>query len=691
MLSPDDRNVTSIPANRKSLLILGSPRSPHQAISRIIITTRRLAENPSVGRMPLRERTARYSFMQKTIEYFSPDLDQFMGLAALSFVCLCLMIVGGAMSARKRLYELDIIAGWSLVSLSYVIAGGLIGLDFRIITGALLIALAVSAYTQLKRPRPIASSDMGRALILALPVVWLAACMTLSQWDEFTHWMPNARYLLENHTLPGEGNPPPSSQLPGYPYGLAYVVYLSSSLVGFLTENATPVFNIILLASLSVLVGRLIREAMLRAPSGQPKPSLNIREGNIGWLYCAIGILAVTALNPTFVPKIVFTSYADTPTAVLVGALCAILWLLLSRLAGENTHSAQSLAWSYGLVAMAAVSVKQPNVVLFGLVTIGGLLVALRDPNISFVRFFRLLPAMAIPPITMYIAWRLHISVNGVTGEVNFLPQADWLTDQISVVVGRMALIASKKGGYFAVMIVACLLAARAVWHVRSPLDRLSIIVAVLFVGYNVFLLFVYVTAFGGNGLVAPSYWRFNMQLGGACVIFAAYASATLWRNRVSLKPRRSYALIIFALIIVAPLALAHKIRFDQYAPKIFVRSVAEEIVETIPKGVRFASFDVTSVGDFEVIARYVIKPHVDYVGFMIAASLPTTENIREFVTVHQPQYAWINVPTESLQTVTGLTLPPKHSYLLKLENARWEIIKSWPFPGYDDPTTAPK
>ena len=510
--------------------------------------------------------------MQKTIGYFTLDLDQFIGLLAVLVVCGFLAVIGGAISARKRLHELDIIVGWSLVSFVFVVAGGWLRLDFRLITGGLAAVLLITAIAQYKRPGPVASLDLGRTAILAFPMIWLAGCMTLSQWDDFTHWMPNAWYLVEYHTLPGDGNPPSPSGLPGYPHGLAYVVYLSSRIVGFLTENATPVFNIILLASLAILIGRLIKTVVGGTSARFQASASAASTENVGWVYCAIGTLAVTALNPTFVPKIVFTSYADTATAVLVGCMCIILWLMLGRLAGENDHSPQSLAWSYGLVAMAAVSVKQPNVVLFGLVTIGGLLVALRDPEISLVRLIRLLPGMILPPIAIYLAWRLHINVHDVSGEFQFLPRADWLTDQISVVVGSMAVVATKKGGYFVVMLIACLFAARALWRIRYPFDRLSLIVAVLFIGYNFFLLFVYVTAFGGNGLVAPSYWRFNMHLGGACVAFGAYGLAVLWRERIALKLRRNYAWILFVLIIVAPMTLAYKIRFDQHPVKIFVR-----------------------------------------------------------------------------------------------------------------------
>lgn len=630
--------------------------------------------------------------MQKLIGYFSPTLEQVIGLGAVILVCFGLALVGSAMGGQKRLRELDIVSGWSLVSLFFVLGGGWVRLDFRLITGALALVLIVSVYVNTKRGFPQLSVGLSRTILLALPMVWLAACMTLSQWDDFTHWMPNAQYLFAFHTLPGEGNPPSASVFPGYPHGITYIVYLSSQIAGHLAENATPVFNMFLLASLAVLVGRMVRTAIKDETVSDGAGTKSSIIDNLGWGYCALGALAVTALNPTFVPKIVFTSYADTPTAVLVGILCIVMWHILSNLAGDDDrYSPNSLAWSYGLVAMAMVSVKQPNVVLFGLITIGGLLVALRDPKIQIYKLIRLLPAMVIPPITIYLLWRLHISTNNVGGEFSFHPPALWLTDQISAIVSRMALIATKKGGYFSIMLIACLLAVPALWRVRTPIDRLCIIVAVLFVGYNAFLLLVFVTAYGGQGLVAPSYWRFNMHLGGACVAFGAYGVALIWRRWLAHRVRPRYAWILILLIIVTPFALAYKIRFDQYAPKIFVRAVADEIVETIPKDKRFIAFDNVGIGDLEVIVRYVVKPHVKSYKFVISSYRPTVESLGELISDQQPDYAWVHVPTKTLELVTGLMLPPRHSYLIQRDARRWRIVKSWPFPGYADPSTAPK
>jgi hypothetical protein len=505
--------------------------------------------------------------------------------------------------------------------------------------------------------------------------------MTISQWDEFTHWMPNARYLLEHDTLPGPGNPDPTSNLPGYPHSLAFVIYLASAITGRLAENVSAIFTVVLMTSFSVMLGRLARDAITGTQ----------QQGAIGWTFSALGALAITGLNPTFVPKIVFTAYADTPTMVLIGMLCVLMWLILNTLAGsEKRYSTAPLAWSFGLVAMAAVATKQPNIVLCGLIVIGGSMVALRDPQIPARHFFRLLPAIVLPAVIIYVAWRLHIETNHIEGEFNFLPRKDWLIDEIDVIVGKMLTVASKKGGYFGIMAIACLFGARAIWRIRSPFDRLSLIVATLFAGYVSFLLLVYVTAFGGNGLVAPSFWRFNMHLGGACVAFATYGLAMAWRRFVMPRFRINLSWLLIALLPVAPFAMAYKIRFDLHPPTVFVRAVSEEVIELVPEGVRFAVLDVTGNGEFEVIARYVASPHVRYVGFVTAAYGPSVARLRRFATDVKPEYMWIHVPTRVVEEAFGVVLKPRHAHLVRMTGMSAAVVKSWPFPGYDDPNTVP-
>lgn len=619
--------------------------------------------------------------MEKLIVYFTPALSQLAGFGALLAVVGGLFLIGKLVRRQTTLPEIDLIAGWSLCCISMIVGGGFLKIDMRIVAAALAAAALCSAWSIFRRRHADGSSDLLRTLLLSLPLLWLTAAMMISQWDEFTHWMPNARYLVEYHTLPGPGNPAPTSNLPGYPHALAFVVYLASVLTGQLAENVSAIFTIVLMAFFAVTLGRIVRDTVTGARS----------VGHIGWTYCAVGALAITGLNPTFVPKIVFTAYADTPTMVLVGMLCVLMWLILNTLAGsEDRYNVRSLAWSFGLVAMAAVGTKQPNIVMCGLIVIGGLVVAIRDPEISVVSYLRLLPAIVLPALVIYISWRLHIETNHIEGEFNFLDRERWMIDQIDVIAGKMLTIASKKGGYFGIMLIACLFAVRALWRIRTPFDRLSLIVATLFTGYVSFLLFVYVTAFGGNGLVAPSFWRFNMHLGGACVAFGIVGVALLWRQFVLPRFSANLSWLIIALLLIAPFAISYKIRFDLHPPTVFVRNVSEAIVRMLPKGSRIVALDVTGNGEFEVIARYVASPHLRYVGFFIASYNPTTDRLRGFAIDKRPEYMWVHVPTAEIEQAFDVTLKPRHAHLVKMDGLKATVIQSWPYPGYDNPNTVP-
>lgn len=614
--------------------------------------------------------------MNNLITYFSATQDQIIGLAALLIVCAMLLMIGMLIRPHCLMPEIDLIAGWSLISLVFVIAGGLVGINFRIITVALAITAISSFFVVLRKRRNKQYTDFIKSLVLALPLLWLTATMTISQWDEFTHWIPNARYLVSYDSLPGPGRPEPTSNLPGYPHTLAFVIYLASTIAGRLAENTSAIFTVVLLSLFAVTLGRVARQTV-----HEDQRSKN------SWSYCAIGALAITALNPTFVPKIVFTAYADTPTMVLIGMLTVLMWRILNELAGHQDHgSVRPLSWSFGLVAMAAVGTKQPNIVLCCLVTLAGLIVVLRDPQIGLRSYLRLLPVIMLPSIVIYFAWQLHIEVNHVDGEFNFLPIENWNIHKVDVIAEKMLLIATKKGGYFGIMVVACLFGTRALMRLRTPFDRLSIVISVLFAGYSTFLLFVYTTAFGGNGLVAPSFWRFNMHLGGACMVFSVAGCAILWRRFIAPLPNYNLVWVPIALILSAPFALAHKIRFDLHPPKIFVRTVMEEVVEIVPRGSPFAVLDVTGNGEFEVIARYVVSPHLDYRGFFAARYIPSAENLENFVRAKKPAYIWIHVPTAKVQEALRVKLKPHHSHLIQMEGSQATVLRAWPFPGYDDP-----
>ena len=70
------------------------------------------------------------------------------------------------------------------------------------------------------------------------------------------------------------------------------------------------------------------------------------------------------------------------------------------------------------------------------------------------------------------------------------------------------------------------------------------------------------------------------MHLGGACVAFGLYAAALLWRKFGAPRFRRDLSWLVITLLLLTPLALSHKIRFDLHPPTVFVRDVSEQVVD---------------------------------------------------------------------------------------------------------------
>ena len=127
-----------------------------------------------------------------------------------------------------------------------------------------------------------------------------------------------------------------------------------------------------------------------------------------------------------------------------------------------------------------------------------------------------------------------HVTTALTGAELAVRPFDQWYIDLIGQILWKMLVVFSKKGAYLALMVVAVGFAVRAMIRFRTPFDRLAVIVGTVFIGYNAFLLFAYVSTFGqADSLRVASLWRYNMHLGPLGVAFAAYGLGLLWKDRV--------------------------------------------------------------------------------------------------------------------------------------------------------------
>ncbi|NQU62042.1 MAG: hypothetical protein HQ512_13000 [Rhodospirillales bacterium] len=577
----------------------------------------------------------------------------------------------------NRISEATPIYGWAVLSIVFTVFGVFTPVPFTYLAVAMAVLAVLAAVLAIRRGIKIFPDGSFRIAVLVLPLLLMVSAMIGSQWDEFADWLISPRFILELDTFPDNSNKARGGTLAGYPYGWHFVTYLASRMAGRLVENAGALVNVFMLLGFGLLNIRMIREGQGEpvGPSGVAAP---------GWGLLAVGALSATLLNPTFVQKVALTSYADVATAVCVGFGGVLGWYMLAALARGDRKDAGRLAWQIGLVMMVLVNLKQATVILH-VITVGAILLAgLRDPEIKFPDLARTVPAMVVPGIIIFAVWRYHLATALTGAEMSFQPFDQWLFGHMGEILWKMLVVLSKKGAYLGLMAVASFFAIRALIRFRTPFDRLAIIAGAAFLGYNAFLFFTYVAAFGRfDGLRVASLWRYNMHLGLLGVAFAAYGIGMIWKRQVpeSFKEKKR-AWVAIALILIAPFAFAKKIRFDRHPPVPHFRTVSAALKGMLKPGDKVFVVDPLGSGESAVITRFDLGGEGIYGGYTGLYHPTDAKRFRSIFARPDLTHLLVHSSTPILRDVSGQPFAAGKSYLLAGGAGNWKIIKTWDKPG---------
>ena len=249
--------------------------------------------------------------------------------------------------------------------------------------------------------------------------------------------------------------------------------------------------------------------------------------------------------------------------------------------------------------------------------------------------------------------------------------------------------IALRKSGYFALLVVIAGFSLRSLFRHRGPFDTLAIISGAVFVGYNAFLVFAYVAAFGeGDARHAASYWRYNMHLGFLAAATASYGGALVWRRHGARLPAFRAAWLATVLVLAAPVVLVNKVRFDLHPPKQYVRTVGAELARIMPPDARLAVCDPGDVGFYAKLVRYLLHPDVAMV--FEHHIFANRRNLPGKFADSRSSHAWVHTQSDEVRALLGAEMPSGASYLLEKTYDGWRVVTSWPYPGYDLPTDIP-
>ncbi len=153
---------------------------------------------------------------------------------------------------------------------------------------------------------------------------------------------------------------------------------------------------------------------------------------------------------------------------------------------------------------------------------------------------------------------------------------------------------------------------------------------------------------------------------------------------------RRNLKWIPIALIVAVPVVLSYKVRFDDRPQKHYVRGVGAELARILPPDARVAILDPTDNGFYETMIRYELHRGAKIVVRVSSYTNVTTQSLSRTLVSNRASHVWVHVPTPLVEVALERPHAKGSSYLLSRDGAAWKIDKSWPYPGYDDPSALP-
>ena len=521
------------------------------------------------------------------------------------------------------------------------------------------------------------------ALALVSPLLADAVDHRPAMWDDFWNWLPSAAYAYWHDSLPWPDLAPSLSIFPGYPQAMPLMIASASFVGGRFLETAGPVINVLLLAGSSALFAEALAAALVR------RGRLQATEMPLALAACAVAI--TTLLNPGLDGGVLLSSYADCGTMVAVGALGLLGIEILARLAAPGAANVAGLAWRFGFVGAMLVNLKQANPALLALVALGLILVVLRDPAIRTRHALVQLPRMLGPAIVLFVLWRRYVTQSLPNSEQSFRPLDAWNFDVLGQTFAAI-------GDYLAdaPLLHAMMWSVTAVGAVvffqlpgkASEARWLAVVCATVWLGYNVFLLIVYLGVMTvSDALIAADYWRYTPHV-ALLGLYAPVMALAIVRWPAWPNPRRAIATL--AMVVLALCALPA--RGDLNNPpgrawQRFLRNAAVDMRHMMPRGSKVLIVPAGNSRPFEVAVEYHLWQLDGPERQILTTILWNTEDfakVASWAARGESDYLLIQDAEGTMNGATdalGLPRLNRELVLFGWRDGAWKRVKSWPVP----------
>ncbi len=595
---------------------------------------------------------------------YLPHWTDILALCVTWAVCGSLLLAGAGLTGNRGAPEFQIAAGWGTLCLLLTSWGVFVPLSVQFPAVAFGIGALTIMLLPKRRPSAGAWLGLGRMLAVSLPLWLVMAPIRPSQPDTFLNLLPNAFYLVDHGLLPTAARPPSFSLLPAAPYNTQFLSFLGSLLDADYPAQGMSLVNVMLQLVAGLAIARALGPAAIS--SAQPP----------GWALAALGFLLVTLFNPGFVPRIHFSAYGE-PALAAMAVLTAWLFVLAQGELAERKRPSQLL--SIALAMAAIVNTKQTGIALVASLAGAALISAWAERAVQLAAVARCAVLAVLPAVFLFAVWRYHVVHAGVD-ELRLLPFGDWNWTHLSDTAGSVLSVVSGKPLYFGCVAAAILALPLVRWRQGwTATSRLLTFNAALFGLYNIFIFMTYIAAFPTEmSSTAHSFFRYNTQLSLVLVLSLALAVRDLAAaSRIWERPLRAANAAILGLALVAPVALAKRLRFDLDMPQPLVWDLAKKLSPYLGDGGRLA---LLLPGDNDSVAT------------MISGVLADTPPRRRMLDLLHRNTADAATLDEAARlgyalaliscTPNGLgDLPAAQAVLLHHDPHGWHLLAAWPYP----------
>jgi len=587
-----------------------------------------------------------------------PGVDNLVSALVVTLLALGFQVIGAAAGGRDRLPAVDILVGWGCAAAIQTLVGVMTPLSLGYLNAAFPFVVAGAWWWARRSGASLGLGEFARLWALAAPFILIACSMAPSQWDELSHWLPNARYLLAFDRFPGLAAPNLDSAHAGYPQAMPLVLYGVGSVLSRLgidgwPTGAAPVFNIILLTTAARLV--------LAVVGGDGK---NARVSR-----AAAALLGVTILCPTFVPKTVLSAYADSGTAVVIAGAGVSLW--------ANVTSSGPIAVGRRLQLAAVLSLgvllKEDNIAPLAALLAAGVLWEWRTRG-AFIPAMIRLGIAGIPMLALAAIWHGFAAREIPGGQMSLRPPALWAWEIVPSMAAACLKVFAAKGGYALVSLGLVGVGATRFARPRGPVDgagALAFLAGATFLGYNLFLAIAYVSVFDpAEGVVAVSFWRYNTHL-GLLGVSAAVGLLAAWGWSM---PRRARVPVVLAALLFPPLGIG-AFRFDLRPDIAAMSAAAAEIAAILPPDARIVVVDYRDNGGECELMHFALKTRTK----IVACVAMGPRDLPLAPALVSANHLWVNGWFPAVTEAVGREFDDRRAHLLRRDPNGWEEIRAWP------------